>query len=169
MTTYLLGAVLRLWHRFATIGIKKADERDPEAPRDLDRGHARSEAEAAKEDALSAADAAEVAELHEYFQEIGTGELPIIQAFDIDPLGAPIPADLPVAEPALFDDVTAHWLSLFTWTAPADTVPLSSVQVPEPDPLELDGFTTGWTKSEMAALVAEVQSRRAALVSEAFR
>lgn len=136
-------------------GTKEKDERDPEAPRNVERGHARSEAEAAKDEPLSPADAEEAAELVAWVEEIGTGEQRLVLAFDADPLAAPIPDDRAVAEPDLFNDVTAGWLSMFTWTAPTDAVvPFSSVQIPEPEALELESFTRGWSKDEIADILA---------------
>ena len=136
-------------------GTKVKDERDPEQPRNVDRGHARSEAEAARDEPLSPAEEEEAAELVAFLDEIGTGEFPVL-AFDIDPLTAPIPDDRAVADPDLFDEVTAALLlSRFTWTLPAEpAVPFSSVQISEPAPLELDSFTTGWTRAEMDAILA---------------
>lgn len=137
-------------------GTKEKDERDPEAPRNVEKGRAHSEAEAAKDVPLSLADAEEAAELVAWVEEIGTGEQPLIVAFDADPLAAPIPEDRAVAEPDLFNDVTAGWLSMFTWTAAPDAVvPFSSVQISEPAPLELDSFTTSWTRAEMDAILAK--------------
>jgi len=115
------------------------------------------EAEVAKAETknLPPAEEAEVAELHAFFEEIGTGEQFLVLAFDADPLFAPIPDDRAVADPTLFDDVTANWLSLFTWTLPAEpAVPFASVQISEPPPLELESFTTGWTKDEIADILA---------------
>lgn len=136
-------------------GTKVKDERDPEQPRNVDRGHARSEAEAAKDEPLSPAEQEEAAELVAFLDEIGTDEFPMLP-FDVDPLTAPIPEDRGYAEPDLFNDVTAGWLSMFTWTAPTDAVvPFSSVQISEPAPLELDGFTASWTRAEMDAILAK--------------
>lgn len=135
-------------------GTEPKDERDPEQPRNVERGHARSEAEAAKDEPLSPAEQEEAADLVAFLDEIGTGEQPLVLAFDADPLSAPIPEDRAVADPCLFDEVTAGWLSLFTWTLPADpAVPFSSVQISEPAPLELESFTGTWTTGELAKLI----------------
>lgn len=117
------------------------------------------EAEVAKAEHLPPAEEAEVAELHAFFEEIGTGEQFLVLAFDADPLSAPIPDDRTYAEPDLWNDVFADRLSLFTWTLPAEpAVSFSSVQVsepPPPSPLALESFTTGWTRSEMDAILAK--------------
>lgn len=108
-----------LWLMLRNGGTKKVkDEVDPEAPRFIERRRAASEAAAAADVVLSEAEVAEVAELHEYFQEIGTGEQFLVLAFDADPLSAPIPDDRAQAEPALFEDVWKERLSLFTWSPP---------------------------------------------------
>jgi hypothetical protein len=151
----LLGVGVAVAVRVRKSGTEVKDERDPEQPRNVDRGHARSEAEAARDEPLSQAEEEEAAELVAYFEEIGTGEQLMVMAFDIDPLAAPIPDDRPVAEPDLWNDVTAGWLSRFTWTHPTEpAVPLTSVPLSEPEPFEPEGFTTGWTKAEMAAILA---------------
>ena len=150
----LLGVGVTMVVRVRSTAAPK-DERDPEQPRNVERGHARSEAEAAKDEPLSPADAVEAAELVEFLAEIGTGEQPLVIAFDADPLAAPIPDDR-YAEPDLFHDVTASWLSRFIWPLPAEpAVPLSSVQISEPAPLDIEGFTTGWTKAEIAEILAK--------------
>jgi len=152
----LLGVGMYVVDRVCKSGTEVKDERDPEQPRNVDRGHARSEAEAARDEPLSPAEEEEAAELVAFLDEIGTGELPLVLAFDADPLSAPIPDDRPVAEPDLWNDVTASWLSRFTWTLPAEpAVPFSSVQIPEPAPLELEGFTASWTRAEMDAILAK--------------
>lgn len=160
MADFLIAlSILILLGVGATLVVRKSgtevkDERDPEQPRNVERGHARSEAEAAKDEPLSPAEQEEAAELVAFLDEIGTDEFPML-AFDVDPLTAPIPDDRAVADPSLFDEVTAGWLSLFTWTLPAEpAVSFSSVQISEPAPLELDSFTTGWTRSEMDAILA---------------
>lgn len=137
-------------------GTEVKDERDPEQPRNVERGRAHSEAEASKDEPLSPAEQEEAADLVAFLDEIGTGELPLVLAFDADPLTAPIPEDRAVADPDLFDEVTAGWLSLFTWTPATDTaLPFSSVQISEPAPLELEGFTASWTRAEMDAILAK--------------
>lgn len=118
------------------------------------------EAEVAKagHDHLSAADAAEVAEFEAFVEEIGTGEFPAL-AFLADPLGAPIPEDHTYASPVDFHEVWAGKLSLFVWpTTPAALAPLSSVQVPDPDPFELESFTGSWTAADVARMVAEAKA-----------
>jgi hypothetical protein len=144
----LLGAAVTVYVRKSGTEVK--DERDPEQPRNVDRGHARSEAEASRDEPLTPAEEEEAAELVAFIEEIGTGEQLLVMAFDIDPLAAPIPDDRPVAEPDLWNDVFADRLSRFTWTLPAEpAVPFSSVQISEPAPLELDSFTTGWTRAQL--------------------
>lgn len=148
-----------LWLMLRNGGTKKVkDEVDPEAPRFIERRRAASEAAAAADVVLSEAEVAEVAELHEYFQEIGTGEQFLVLAFDADPLSAPIPDDRAQAEPALFEDVWKERLSLFTWSPPTSAVPLVSVQVPEPESFELESFTRGWKRSDIERMVAEAKA-----------
>lgn len=153
MTRYLLGAVLRLWHRISKIGI---DEEAVDLGLRPHPDRVAYEAEVAKADTdhLSAAEVAEVAEFEAFVEKIGTGEFPAL-AFLADPLGAPIPEDHTYASPVDFHEVWAGKLSLFVWpTGPAEQVPLSSVQVPDPDPFELESFTRGWTRAQIAEMVA---------------
>lgn len=156
----IAGAYLVRRARKGGNGVK--DEVDPEAPSSLERRRAAREAAAAAAAAdrvLSGHDEAEIAELHEYFQEIGTGELPLVVAFDADPLGAPIPEDHSYAEPVDFHEMWADKLSLFFWpTTPAAPIPLSSVQVPDPDPFEAESFTGSWTAADVARMVAEAKA-----------
>jgi len=152
MTTYLLGAIVRLWGRLFKSGI---DEKAVHAEEDR-RDRAAYEAEIAKveRDRLSAKDEAEVAELRAFVEEIGSGEFPSL-AFDADPLGAPIPDGYVVEPEAFFNHLAATRLSAFTWTAtPGTTVALSSVQVVEPSPYELESFTQSWTRAEVERMVA---------------
>jgi hypothetical protein len=128
---------------------RPGDERDPEQPHNADR--ARSSSEAAAAAPISDVDEQAAAPLLAYVEEIGSGEFPAL-AFDADPLGAPIPETVQHADPALFNVSAAAWL-LPAWpTAP--TVPLSSVQVAEPDPLLLDGPTVVWTQDWIAQVLA---------------
>lgn len=151
----LLGAGVGLSLIARKNGAEPQDERDPEQPRNVERGRAHSEAEAAKDVPLSEAEAEQAADLVAFLDEIGTGEHPLVLAFDADPLSAPIPEERRVAGAELFDDVTANWLSMFTWMLPTDpAVPIASVQVPEPEDLELESFTTGWTRAEIADILA---------------
>lgn len=151
----LLGVAVRV-----AVRVRKSGTGDEHRDTPADRPHpdrVAYEAEVAKaeHDVLSAAEEAEVAELHAFVEEIGTGEQFLVLAFDVDPLTAPIPDDR-YAEPDTFHEVTANWLSQFTWTLPAEpAVPFSSVQVSEPDPLELETFTTGWSRAQMAAILAK--------------
>lgn len=155
----LLGVGVYVVDRVRKSGTEVKDERDPEQPRNVERGHARSEAEAAKDEPLSPAEAEEAAELVAFLDEIGTGEQPLVLAFDADPLTAPIPDDRAVADPDLFDEVTAGWLSLFTWTPVTDpVVPFSSVQISEPEPFESMSFTKGWTTADVERMVAEAKA-----------
>lgn len=152
----LLGVAVYAVDRVRKSGTEVKDQRDPEQPRNIEKGRAHSEAEAAKDEPLSPADAEEAAELCAWVEEIGTGEQFLVLAFDADPLSAPIPDDRLVDQLDLWDDVAANLLSRFTWTLPAEpAVPFSSVQISEPAPLELDSFTTGWTRSEMDAILAK--------------
>ena len=151
----LLGAAVYVAER-----VRKSGTEDEPRDAPADRPHpdrVAYEAEVAKAETkhLPPAEEAVVAELHAFFEEIGTDEFPVL-AFDVDPLTAPIPEDRAVADPSLFDEVTAGWLSLFTWTLPAEpATSISSVQISEPEPLELDSFTTGWTRAEMDAILAK--------------
>ncbi len=126
---------------------------DMAAPMDLEKARAGSEAEMTAP--ISKADAAAAAPLIAFVKEIGTGEQRLVSAFDADPLSAPIPEGRHVAEPALFNHVTAEWLSLFTWSPRAAALPISSVHVPEPEPLELESFSVEWTTGDIARMVAE--------------
>lgn len=151
MTTYLLGAIVRLWRKITKSGIEEMP-----AQHQVDRDRAAYEAEIAKAERehLSAADEAEIAAFEAF---VNTGELPNL-AFDADPLGAPIPDGYVVEAEALFNDLFANMLSAFTWTAaPGTTVALSSVpvfNVPEPDPIALETptgvFPKDWLERAMA-------------------
>lgn len=129
---------------------------DMDAPMDLERNRARSEAEMAAP--VSDADEEAAAPLVAYVEEIGTGEFPSL-AFDADPLGAPIPDGHLVEAEAFFHDLFADKISAFTWVA-ADrtTVALSSVQVVEPPPLDLDSFTQSWTRADIVRMVAKAKA-----------
>jgi hypothetical protein len=130
---------------------------DMDAPMDLERNRARSEAEMAAP--VSDADEEAAAPLVAYVEEIGTGEFPTL-AFAADPLGAPIPDGHLVEEEAFFHDLFADKISAFTWAAtPGTTVALSSVQVVEPAPIDLESFTGSWTRAEFAALAARAETK----------
>lgn len=132
---------------------RPGDERDPEQPHRVEKVRAQSEAEAAGE--VTEVDEAEAAELVAFVEAVGTDEFPVL-AFGADPLTEPIPADHPIALPAEYHDVWAERLSAFAWpTAPAPSVPLSSVQVLEPEPFEPESFTRGWTREQLAQILAE--------------
>lgn len=154
----LSGALLGIWLGIRTSSTEKKAAEVQEDHRDRDAY----EAEIAKveHDRLSAKDAAEVAELRAFVEEIGTGEFPSL-AFVADPLGAPIPDGHLVAEPAFFHDVTADWLSTFAWpTSPAPPVPFSSVQVVEPDPYEAMSFTQDiWKAVDLERMVAQAKAQ----------
>lgn len=151
----LLGVGVYVADRVRKSGTEVKDQRDPEQPRNVERGHARSEAEAAKDEPLSPADEEEAAELVAWVEEIGTGEQFLVLAFDADPLSAPIPDDRLVDRLDLWDDVAANLLSRFTWTLPSEpAVPFSSVQISEPEPFELESFTRGWTRAQIEDMVA---------------
>lgn len=139
---------------------RPGDERDPEQVHNADRGRANSEAAAAAE--VSDVDELAAAPLLAYVEEIGTGEFPAL-AFDADPLGAPIPDDHHPAEPAFFVEAVAGRFShqFSAWPA-APALPLSSVQVPDPDPFEVEGFTRGWTREQLAAVLAQAEAKAGA-------
>jgi hypothetical protein len=156
MTRYLLDAIVRLYRRIRPAGVDKVSAEVYEDHRDRDAY----EAEIAKveHDRLSAKDEAEIAELRAFVEEIGSGEFPSL-AFDADPLGAPIPSGHALALPVDWHDATAAWLSAFTWAAtPGTTVALSSVQVVEPTPLDLESFTVSWTRADIPRMVAKAKA-----------
>lgn len=134
------------------------EEEHRDAPADRphpDRVAYEAEVAKAEHDHLSEAEAAEVADFEAFVEEIGTGEQLLVLAFDADPLAAPIPEDRGFAEPDLFHDVTAAWLSRFVWTLPTEpAVPFSSVQISEPEPYESVSFTRGWTRAQIEDMVA---------------
>lgn len=131
---------------------RPGDERDPEQPHNTDR--ARSSSEAAAAAPVSDVDEEAAAPLLAYVEEIGSDEFPVV-AFAADPLTEPIPLDHPIALPAEYHDVWAERLSAFAWpTAPTPAVPLSSVQVCEPDPLNLEGPTAVWSRDWIAQVLA---------------
>jgi hypothetical protein len=135
---------------------RKGDEKDPERPVFVERDRAKSEAQMAAP--VSEADEEAAAPYVAYVEEIGTNEFPTL-AFDADPLGAPIPDGYVIEDEAYFNDVTAKWLAAFTWTAEAaPPVPLSSVQVVEPEPFEVMGFTQSWTTADVQRMVAKAKS-----------
>lgn len=151
MTTYLLGAIVRLWHRCTKSGIEEMP-----AQHQVDRDRAAYEAEIAKaeREQLSAADEAEIAAFEAF---VNTGELPNL-AFAADPLGENIPDGYVMEPESFFNDLAASRLSAFTWTAASrTTVALSSVQVVEPappEPFALEGptgvFSKDWIEQVMA-------------------
>jgi hypothetical protein len=128
--------------------------RRPGDERDLEATHTpltRADYEAETAAPVSDQDEAAAAPLLAYVEEIGSGEFPAL-AFLVDPLSAPLPDDVPHADPALFNASAAAWL-LPAWpTAP--TVPLSSVQVCEPDPLNLEGPTAVWSRDWITNVLA---------------
>jgi hypothetical protein len=128
--------------------------RRPGDERDLEATHTpltRADYEAEAAAPVSDVDEAAAAPLLAYVEEIGTGEFPAL-AFDADPLGAPIPETVKPADPALFNASAAAWL-LPAWpTAPS--MPLSSVQLSEPEPFEPESFTRGWTREQLAQVLA---------------
>jgi hypothetical protein len=127
---------------------------DMDAPMDVERHRAKSEAEMAAP--VTEADEEAAAPLVAYVEAVGTNEFPNL-AFDADPLGAPIPEGHLVAEPEFFTAVTADWLSVFSWH-PASRVPLASVQVAEPEPVEIEGFTQSWTRADVERMVAKAKA-----------
>jgi hypothetical protein len=162
----LSGAGLALYVRKG--GTKEVkDEVDPEAPRNVERGTAASEAaaRAPAHSPLSEADAVAVAELHEYYQEIGTTEIPVVQrvrrrhgyrkqsrkqrqalrrraldGFATDPLAAAIPGRHRVEEPVMFA------ASVERWFAPQLYISASAFPEPpaEPEALPPLDFTGEW-------------------------
>lgn len=151
---------------FAAVGVaalmtydalrRPGDVRDPEQPHNP-RTREDYEAEVAKP--LAPADEAEAAPHVAFVEKIGTGEFPTL-AFDADPLGAPIPDGYLVEPEAFFNYLAADRLSAFTWTAaPGTTVALSSVQVVEPSPYELESFTQSWTRAQVERMVAGAKAK----------
>lgn len=135
---------------------RKTLDGDMFAPMDVEKGRAKSEAKAAAP--VSEADEEAAAPYVAYVEAVGTNEFPTL-AFDADPLGAPIPDGYQAAEPAFFKDTTADWLSAFTWAPDAEPpVPLASVQIPEPQPFDLESFTTGWTRDDVERMVAKAKA-----------
>ncbi len=127
-----------------------------DAPIDIERQRAKSEAAMAAP--ITEEDEEEAAPLVAYVEEIGSGEFPSL-AFDADPLGERIPDGYVMEEEAFFHHLAATRLSAFTWAAaPGTTVALSSVQVVEPAPLELESFTASWTAVEVARMVAKAKA-----------
>lgn len=128
-----------------------------DAPINIERERAKSEAAMAAP--VSAADEQDAAPYVAYVEEIGTGEFPNL-AFEVDPLGAPIPDGYQTPELVFFQDTTASWLSAFSWTAAAEPpVPLASVQVAEPEPFEVMGFTQTWiTAADVQRMAAEAKA-----------
>lgn len=132
---------------------------DMDAPMDLDRARARSEAAMAAP--ITEADEQAAAPLVAYVEEIGTDEFPDL-AFEVDPLTAPIPDGYRVEGETFFNNLAADRLSAFTWTAAVrETVALSSVQVVEPPVFELESFTASWTAADVARMVAEAKAANA--------
>lgn len=111
---------------------------------------------------LSEADVVAAAPLVAFVEKISTGEQLLVLAFDTDPLATPIPEDRHVADPALFNDVTAEWLSLFTWP-PTAPLSLSSLPLLEPEPKDDDGEFTAerWTAIDVARMVADYKAEAA--------
>lgn len=158
MAELLIGPAILLLIGFGSLITRprKTMAGDMDAPINVERGRARSEAAMAAP--VSDADEEAAAPLVAYVEKIGTGEFPSL-AFAADPLGAPIPDGHLVADPAFFHDVTADWLSAFAWpTSPAPVVPFSSVQVVEPDPLELEGPTGVFSKDWIDRIIAEAKA-----------
>jgi len=153
MTTYLLGAIVRLWKHVTTGGISK-----------LERRRARSIAKATTPlhaEALPPEDEAFVQAHHEIYVEYVTAEQPAVstvrrrhlyrppsqrqldrirarrlkpvQDFRADPLSAPLAGPL---APAVI----------------AASVPVS------PAPWLLESFTQGWTKADVERMVAEAKA-----------
>lgn len=155
MTTYLLGAVVRLWQHLTRGGISK-----------LERGRARSMAAASAplhDLPVPEADRELVQAHHEIVVEWRTAEQPVVsqvrrrhvqrppsrrqldamrarrlkpmQDFASDPLSAPLVGPL---APAVI----------------AASVPVS----PAPAPWFLESFTTGWTKADVERMVADYKA-----------
>jgi len=131
---------------------RPGDARDPEQPHNP---LTRADYEAETAAPVSEVDEAAASQLLAYVEKVGTGEFPSL-AFAADPLGAPIPADHRFADPTLFNVSAAAWL-LPAWpTAPL--LPLTSVQIADPDPFDVESFTRGWTREQIAALVANAKA-----------
>jgi hypothetical protein len=144
-----------------------------EAPMDLERGRAKSEA--AMTAPLSEADATAAAPLVAFVEEIGTDELPIVipvrrrkgyrkpvrwqivaarrrvlYGFGADPLAAAIPGRHRVEEPVLFDDQTLRWFSL---ALPFPELPAEPVALP---PLD---FTGEFRRSDLIKMLEGADAR----------
>jgi hypothetical protein len=150
---------------------------DMDAPMNVERERAKSEAAMAAP--VSDADEEAAAALVAYVVEIGTDELPLVQpavrrrrvdkppsprqqaairaralapvrAFAADPLAAPIPGQHRAEEPRLFDAEAERWF------APALAATPTFPDLPaEPPAWHLESFTQGWTKADVARMVAE--------------
>jgi hypothetical protein len=135
---------------------RPGDERSPEQPHNP-RTRADYEAEVAAP--VAAVDEVAAAPLVAFVEKIGTDEFPTL-AFDADPLGECIPDGYVMESETFFNDLAATRLSAFTWTAAErSTVALSSVQVVEPAPIDLESFTGSWTRAEFAALAARAETK----------
>ena len=155
MTAILVSAtavVLAIGALMAYDALRRpGDERSPEQPHNP-RTRADYEAEVAAP--VAAVDEVAAAPLVAFVEKIGTDEFPTL-AFDADPLGECIPDGYVMESETFFNDLAATRLSAFTWTAtPGTTVALSSVQVVEPAPFELEGptgvFSRDWIEKAMA-------------------
>lgn len=147
-------------------GTDKKDELDPDGPHNVDRGHARSEAEAAKDTPLSEADEAEVAAFDAFAEQIRSDEYPIV-----DPLSALTPLDrlwtvsAAVGEDTpLFQEIAAARADSIADLFGASFPPAleSAVLVPLKEPVwtEFESFTESWgrTAADVARMVARAKA-----------
>jgi hypothetical protein len=155
VTTYLLGAIVRLWGRLAKGGIDK-----------WERGRARSIAAASAPlhgDALPPEDRKLVQAHHEIVVEWRTAEQPVVSTVRRRHLYRP-PSQrqlaamrarrmAPVREFAA-DPLSAPLAGPLAPAVIAASVPVS----PAPQPWFLESFTTGWTKADVDRMVAQAKA-----------
>lgn len=148
----VLGAGVVAWILVGAIARRRTFAGDMDTPMRLEHARAKSEAEMAAP--VSEAEEEEAAPLVAFVEEIGTDD-----AFNADPLGAPIPEGHQRAEAAEFKSITEEWFAAFAWPAsPAPTVSISSVQISEPDPYDLEGPTGVFPKDWIDRMVAEAKA-----------
>lgn len=151
MTMYLIGALVRAWHRMSRGGLRPSERRRQRSIAALAARHA---------DAIPAADVALVEAHHELITKWRTDEQPVIE---------PVRRRTVMRRPARWQRVAAARVAVALDRAAdplrgplrgplAAPVVLSSVRFSEPAPWHLESFTTGWTRAEMDALVAEAKA-----------
>lgn len=175
MTRYLLGAVVRLWHRATKGGIDRWERR-----------RVRSMAKASAPlhgEKIPAADMPLIEAWREDVEDKAsrTAELPIVhvvhrrhthrrpvrwqrvaarrrtlRGFHADPLAAPVPAQHRVEEPVLFGAWLEDWFRRPAALGPAST-PFPEPPA-EPEPWDLESFTQGWTRDDIARMVADAKA-----------